>query len=336
MEAQITETATPRRHARQRLLASGVLALALLGAAVGIASANDGHAGVGNDITITAISGSQLTLTSADGWTRTIDASNASVLNGTTAITVADLKVGDQVTVDESQNFDGSETVTSITVVAPTVEGIVTAVDTSTLTVRETDGTMKTVTLDASTTYSVNGAAATQSAISVGSDVTAQGTTASDGTFTATAVAAHPASVSGTVTATTADAITISDASGATMTVNVGAATTYRTSSGAGGLADVTTGSVIRAQGAYNADGTFSATSVSVGVDMASLGDGQAGPNGGPNGGFPGGPNRGGRGNGFGHQPGMPMSPGSPSAPTTPTTPASPSPSVSPSASPSA
>src|SRR5262245_38074601 len=110
MEAQIETRAQARRRPGRRLIASGVLAFALLGAAVGIASANDGHR-TGGGVTITAIDGNQLTLTSADGWTRTVDASSASVTNGTSTITVADLKVGDQVTLDESQNFDGSVTV---------------------------------------------------------------------------------------------------------------------------------------------------------------------------------------------------------------------------------
>src|SRR3954452_10863039 len=207
MNALLENSAQRRRRPSRRLMASGVLAFALLGAAVPIVSANDSGGHPGGDITITAIDGNQLTLTSSDGWTLTVDASNASVMNGTTAITLADLKVGDEVALAESRNFDGSETVTSITVVAPTVDGIVTAVDSTSLTVKEADGTSKTVTLDASTTYTVNGAAAAQSAISVGSDVRVQGTTGTDGSFTATSVAVHPANVSGTVTGTAADSI---------------------------------------------------------------------------------------------------------------------------------
>src|SRR5262249_4507171 len=154
------------------------------------------------------------------------DASNATVTSGTATETLADLKVGDQVTLSEARNFDGSVTVTAIAVVAPNVQGVVTAVDAASLTVRETDGTSTTVTLDASTTYTVHAAAATQSAISVGSAVTVQGTANADGTFTATSVSAHPASVSGTVTATTADTIVVADASGATLTIQVNASTT--------------------------------------------------------------------------------------------------------------
>jgi hypothetical protein len=340
MEAQIETTGGRRWRPSPRLLLSGVLALALLGAVGSIASANGGVGRPGGDVTITAIDGNNVTLTSSDGWTTTIDASKATVTSGTTAATVADLKVGDSVTLSESRNFDGSVTVTAITVVAPNVQGVVTAVDASSLTVRETDGTSKTVTLDASTTYAVNGAAATQSAISVGSAVTVEGTANADGTFTATSVAAHPASVSGTVTATTADTITVADASGATLTIQVNASTTYRTASGAGTLADVTVGSVVRAQGVYDADGSFAASSVSIGTDTAPFDD--------HGGNSPGDHNGGSRGNGFGNQPGfggqpgfgnmpgMPGNPANPANPTSPSTPASPSPSVSPSASPSA
>src|SRR3954451_4579886 len=149
MEAQIPTTTRTRWRPSRRVLVSGLLSLALLGAVVPIVSANDGGGHPGGDVTITAIDGNQLTLMSADGWTRTVDASTASVLNGTTTITLADLKVGDEVTLAESRNFDGSETVTSITVVAPTLQGIVTAIDATSLTVKEADGTSKTATLDA-------------------------------------------------------------------------------------------------------------------------------------------------------------------------------------------
>ena len=43
------------------------------------------------------------------------------------------------------------------------------------------------------------------------------------------------------------------------------ASTTYRTVNGTGSLADVTVGSVVRAEGVRNADGSLNATTVAVG-----------------------------------------------------------------------
>ena len=67
------------------------------------------------------------------------------------------------------------------------------------------------------------------------------------------------------LTATTADSITVQDAAGSTATIHVDASTTYRTVDGTGSLADVTVGSVVRAEGVRNADGSLNASSVAVG-----------------------------------------------------------------------
>jgi hypothetical protein len=318
-----------RRLPGRRLVLAAATAVALGAAVVTGVSANGGPGGPGGGrggITITAINGSSLSLATDDGWTRTIDASGVTLKNGDTAITLGDLKVGEKIDLRQSRNFDGSVAVTEIDVVQPDVDGMVTAIDASSLTVRTADGSTTTVTLTGTTTYTVNRGPATRDGITVGSEVHVQGTAAADGTITATSVAAHPASIGGTVTATTADSITIKDASGATATIKVTASTVYRTASGAGTLADVTSGSVIRAEGTRTADGTLTATGVGIGTADGGfrgpdgLGDPRGGhghgrgPGGGPGGfgfGGPGGPG------GSGNQ-GNPGNPGTPAAPAAP------------------
>ena len=78
------------------------------------------------DITISSISGSSVTLTTADGWTRTINVTGSVELTkGGQSITLSDLAVGDQVRVVQTRNEDGTFTVTGIVVVVPSVGGTV-------------------------------------------------------------------------------------------------------------------------------------------------------------------------------------------------------------------
>ena len=265
---------TVRKSLFKRLVGPGLAGVALAAVlAVGVSANGGGGLGGGfgggggrGGITITAISGSQLSLATADGWTRTLDASGATVTSGTTTITLGDLKVGDEIALRQARNFDESVEVTAISLIAPHVEGTVTAVGASSLTVQTADGMSTTVTLTATTTYSVNRASATQAAVTVGSVANIQGTANADGSFTATSVSIHPAGLGGTVTAVGADTITVADASGATATIRVTSTTTYRTAAGTGTLAGVTVGSIVRAEGVKNADGSLNATAVRVGT----------------------------------------------------------------------
>jgi hypothetical protein len=140
-------------------------------------------------ITISAISGSDVSLKTEDGWSRTITiASTTTLTKGSATITVADLAVGDQVRFQQTKGADGTYTVTKLVVVLPTVAGKVTAVDGSTITVTQRDGTTATIHVDGATTYNVNGAAGALSDIKVGSFVAAEGTKRTDGSLDAAAV----------------------------------------------------------------------------------------------------------------------------------------------------
>ena len=133
---------------------------------------------IGGGITITAINGSQLSLATVDGWTRTIDASGATVTSGTATIALGDLKVGDEIRFSEARNFDGTLKITRVALVAPEVDGTITAIDASSLTVKLADSSTRTVALTAGTTYNVNGATSTRDAVVVGNVAHVEGTSA--------------------------------------------------------------------------------------------------------------------------------------------------------------
>ncbi len=229
------------------------------------------------DITITAINGTQLSLKTADGWTRTIDASGATVTRGGQTVALATLQVGDQITFRETRQADGTFKIDSIGVMQPRVAGTVSAVGDTTITISQPDGTSRTVQLTSATTYALAGQPATKSAVTVGAQVAVEGTVATAGTFTASAVQVMPARVAGIVSAKTSTTITVTDRGGKSVTIDVGASTTYQVSgTSSPTIADVTVGATIEAQGTRNADGSLTASVVRV-LPAGQLGRGPMG-----------------------------------------------------------
>ena len=152
-----------------------------------------GHQGLGGfgfgDITITAINGSDLSLKTADGWTRTITVtSSTTITKAGKTIGVSDLAVGDHVRFAQQRESNGSYTVTRIVVVLPTVIGQVSAVNGDTITVTQPGNTTATIHVDGSTTYQVNGQAGSLKDVKVGSIVVGEGTQRSDGSLDAATV----------------------------------------------------------------------------------------------------------------------------------------------------
>jgi hypothetical protein len=148
-----------------------------------------GHGAGG--ITITAISGSNLSLETADGWTRTItvDADTTYSESGDT-IALGDLSVGDEIAFRQTLEDDGSWTIDAVVVILPHVGGEVTAVSGSTITVEQRDGTTATITVNGDTEYQVNGDNAALADVEVGMFLVAAGTENADGSLTATDVRA--------------------------------------------------------------------------------------------------------------------------------------------------
>jgi hypothetical protein len=228
-----------------------------------------GGRGVLAPISITAIDGTTLVLATADGWTRTIDAAGATVQKSGNSVALATLKVGDSIVFDQARQADGTYKITAIRVALPRTGGTVASVGDSSVTLARPDGTNKVVGLTTSTTYLLAGAASTKAALTVGAQLDAEGTIATDGTFTATLVnirpaqADRPARAGGAVTAKTATSIAVTTRDGSSLTIKVGATTTYQVAGAtAASLSDVAVGAIVMAEGTRNADGTFSATVV--------------------------------------------------------------------------
>ena len=152
-----------------------------------------GHGGF-HDITITAISGSNLSLKTADGWTRTIAVtSDTTFEKAGETIALADLEVGDQVHFKQTKQDDGTYTIDAVVVVLPHIGGQVTAISGSTITVEQRDGTSATIKVTSDTTYRVgDDTSAALSDIAVGDFVVGEGTENSDGSLTAARVVSLP------------------------------------------------------------------------------------------------------------------------------------------------
>ena len=221
-----------------------------------------GHGGV----TITAVSGSNVSLKTEDGWTRTIAVTSATEItkDGAT-ITVADLEVGDQIAFRQTKNADGTYTITAITVRTPKAGGEVTAVSSTTISVTARNGTVTKITVNGSTTYVFGKEAATKADVTVGSRIHAEGSL--DGTtFTATRVRIEPAVAGGEVTAKTSSSITVKGRDGKATTIHVSAATTYKVrGKETATLADIAIGDFLVASGKARADGSLDASRVGAG-----------------------------------------------------------------------
>ncbi|HYM83110.1 MAG TPA: DUF5666 domain-containing protein, partial [Candidatus Dormibacteraeota bacterium] len=238
-------------------------------------------------ITITGIDGSQLSLRTTDGWTRTITVgSSTTITRGGQAIAIGDLKVGDEIRVRETRDSGGTFTITAIDVVLPHVEGTVGALTSDGFTVKAPDGSTTKVVVTSSTTYRTGRASGSKSDVKVGDRVAVRGTKAADGTITATTVQVAPAMAAGTVTAKTSTTITISLPGGTSTTIHVSSATTYKVAGKASAtLADVAIGDRLVAQGTLEADGSLDATAVGSGPARGPGKGWGMGP-GGPMGGF--------------------------------------------------
>jgi hypothetical protein len=143
-------------------------------------------------ITITAINGSNLSLKTEDGWTRTIAVTaDTTITRAGKTIAVGDLKVGDHIVFRQDRQTDGSYTIIAINVVLPSISGTVTKIDGSTITVERRDGTTATIHVSGDTTYKIAGDdTPALSDIKAGDFIIASGTQRADGSLDAEAVGA--------------------------------------------------------------------------------------------------------------------------------------------------
>ena len=232
----------------------------------GSAPLGDGPRGgsVVGPITIKAIDGSNVTLTTADGWTRTIAVTDAvKITRGGATAKLSDLKTGDQVRLGQTRASDGTYRVTSIDVILPTVAGTVTDVSGDTFTVKGRDGTKTKVAVTGSTTFRLGAASGTKADVTVGATVVVSGTNGSDGSLTAISVQVIPPVVVGQVTAKGASTITLRRRDGTDLTIHVSGSTTYALAGVTNpGLDDVTVGMTVAVEGTQRSDGSLDAITV--------------------------------------------------------------------------
>jgi hypothetical protein len=143
------------------------------------------------EITITAINGNDISLSTADGWTRTITVDSGTTYSkGGASIGLGDLKVGDEIGFRQTREDSGTWTIDSIVVVLPHVAGEISKIDGSTITLTQRDGTTATVVVNANTKFDVDGnVSAALSDLKVGMVLMAEGAR-SDDALTATRVRA--------------------------------------------------------------------------------------------------------------------------------------------------
>jgi len=222
-----------------------------------------GGGAVRGPITIRFVDGSKLGLGTDDGWARTITVTgDTKITKGGRPIAMSDLAVGDEVRFSQTKNADGSYTITAIVVPTPVAGGEVTAVDATTITVKGRGGTTRAITVNDTTVYQLGKAAGTKADVTVGTIVSAQGTTSGD-TFTAITVRISLPEVSGDVTAKTSDTITIKGRDGKTTVLHVTDKTTFEVrGKDAATMSDIAVGDRVTAEGLRRADGSVDASSV--------------------------------------------------------------------------
>ena len=219
------------------------------------------------DITIMAISGSNVTLATDDGWTRTIAVtSSVELTKGGQAIEVSALKVGDQVRFRQTRNDDGTYTIQAIAVVVPSVRGTVSDVSATGFKVTTRDGSVWTIAINGSTKYQFGTGTGALADVKNGTVALVQGTSTGDNALTALTVRVAADKAVGTVTAKTANSITIKKRDGTSVTIHVAADTTYRVAGVATAtLSDVTVDMGIGVSGRKRADGSIDADAVVAG-----------------------------------------------------------------------
>lgn len=215
-------------------------------------------------ITISAISGSTLSLTGEDGWTGSVTiGADVTLMRAGVAVGVGSLAVGDEVKLKQTRNADGTFTVTGVRVVLPHVGGTITAIGASSLTIELKDGTSKVVALTGDTVYRRLRADITKGDLAVGDRIGAEGTVDSGGAFTALVVKVKVPHVKGELTAKTATSLTLTKKDGTTVTVALTSDTAYVIPGDTTPtLAELAVGMRIDAAGTLDASGTLHALEV--------------------------------------------------------------------------
>ena len=240
---------------------------------------------------VASVGSDSVTITKEDATTATLTVNAATKLNipdtdGSGTVTLADLKAGDKV--DARTSATDPALAVSISVKGEyqkgeEVEGAVSAVGASSLTITKEDGTSATVTINADTKLRVpdrdGSGKITLADVLVGDKVEVY-LSASDPTLALSVkVEVEGAKVAGTVAAVGADSVTITLADATQTKVTVNSATKLRIPAAdgtpTGTLADLKVGDAVKAKTVSGADGTTLALALSSGALASGEGHGE-------------------------------------------------------------
>jgi hypothetical protein len=134
---------------------------------------------------VSAIDGTTVTLTTPDGWSRTMDTAGIPITRGEATIDASDLRVGDTVQVTQRRDTDGTWQVTGLRAVLATVLGTVSEVTDDGFQLTTRDGRTISVRVSETTTWVVGCRADPDARLETGSMVVARGVSSPDGSLEA-------------------------------------------------------------------------------------------------------------------------------------------------------
>jgi hypothetical protein len=147
----------------------------------------------------------------------------------------------------------------------PGMAGTVKSVSGQTVTIQDFMGFTRTIHTSSSTTYTRGGQSATNSAVTKGANIAAQGTVDKNGTdLDASKVAVILPTVAGTVQSVSGQSFVVQGVDGATHTVTTTGSTTFHQRGSQASLSDVKQGVRIAAMGDRQPNGDLAATSVQI------------------------------------------------------------------------
>jgi hypothetical protein len=166
--------------------------------------------GNGASGTISSISGNTLTLKQGDVVViqATLNANTVYTKAGQT-ITLADLKVGQMVSVRTTTASDGTVSVSQVDVILNHAGGTISALDANSLTITKPDNTKVKVSLNSATKYQDLGKTINLSDLKTGLRVEVAGETGSDGSLSAEVVNVQHDQLGGTITAINGSTLTV-------------------------------------------------------------------------------------------------------------------------------
>ncbi|HWE61434.1 MAG TPA: DUF5666 domain-containing protein [Chloroflexota bacterium] len=180
-------------------------------------------------LTVQSVSGTTIAAATAAGIPITIDTSTTTTFTEAGAtVTLAAVQTGEHIRISGSYNqVNRTAQARKVVVVVPAVSGVVTAVSGSTITLTDRNAVQHTITIGASAKFERAGQSAGLQNIAVGSLVTVQGTTNSDGSLNVLRVLIHVPRVAGTISNVTGASFTLTTRAGKAYTVTTSPSTIY-------------------------------------------------------------------------------------------------------------